>query len=332
VRSGSQLWLEDTPEGFAGRVADLLGRQLDTGRMTEQNRRFVEEHYAVDVAAAGFAQAVNATRARIRQRPFKVLFDLRWMRIGHAGGIEQLVYELASAISKLDSKNEYRFYGPRNALLDWNFPASFRRKLFPSDPIGQRMRDFKFELMDALAEAVGAPRFMNREMRFLRFVNGLDFDLIHSFQGFTYPEFNGFPCVLTMPDLQHLTYPSFFPKEVYNTRENLFRSAVANANHIICISQFTLEEVQKHYGVPREKMSVVWVTPSSACRIKLHPEERTQILQALGIRSPFVFFPAHNWPHKNHERLLTAFQQAIPLLPADLKLILTGGMLAPEDS
>ena len=85
------------------------------------------------------------------------------------------------------------------------------------------MRDFKFELMDALAEAAGAPRFMNREMRFLRFVNDLDFDLIHSFQGFTYPEFNGFPSVLTMPDLQHLTFPSFFPKEVYNTREKLFR-------------------------------------------------------------------------------------------------------------
>lgn len=332
AHSGSHLWLEDTPEGFAGRVADLLEGQLDTDAITERNRRFVEKHYAVDIAAARFAQSVNATRARIRQRPFKVLFDLRWMRIGQAGGIEQLVYELASAVSKLDSKNEYRFYGPRNALLDWDFPPSFRHRFFSSDSKAQRIRDFKFELMDALAQAAGAPRFMNREMRFLRFVHDLDFDLIHSFQGFTYPEFNGFPTVLTMPDLQHLTYPSFFPQEAYNTREKLFRSAVENANHVICISQFTLEEVQRHYEVPREKMSVVWVTPSRACRIKLQPEERTRMLKVLGVQWPFVFFPAHNWPHKNHERLLTAFQQASPRLPADMKLILTGGMLEQVDS
>jgi glycosyltransferase involved in cell wall biosynthesis len=332
VLSGKQLWMEDTPQGFAARVTDVLAGKLDTTGMTQQNRRFVEEQYSIEVAASRFANAVNATRARIRRRPFKVLFDLRWMRIGHAGGIEQLVYELASAISKLDSTNEYRFYGPHNALLDWHFPASFRRKFYSSDASAQRVRDFRFELMDALTQAAGAPRFMNREMRFLRFVNDLDFDLVHSFQGFTYPEFNGFPTVLTMPDLQHLTYPSFFPKEVYNTREQLFRSSVGNAYHIICISKFTLEEVHRHYGVPREKMSVVWVTPSRACRIKLQPEERTRILQVLGIRSPFVFFPAHNWPHKNHERLLTAFQQASPLLPADMKLILTGGMLDQADS
>lgn len=332
VDSGSQLWLEDTPAGFAERVADLLGRQLDASGMTEQNRRFVEDHYALDVAAARFAQAVNATRVRVRQRPFKVLFDLRWMRLGHAGGIEQLVYELASAVSKLDSKNQYRFYGPRNALLDWDFPASFQHKFFPSDSTAQRRRDFKFEIMDALAQAAGAPRFMNREMRFLRFVHDLDFDLVHSFQGFTYPEFNGFPTVLTMPDLQHLTFPSFFPKEVYDTREQLFRSSVEHANHVICISRFTLEEVHRHYGVSREKMSVVWVTPSRACHIKLQPEERARILQLLGVRSPFVFFPAHNWPHKNHERLLSAFQQASPRLPADMKLILTGGLLEQVDS
>jgi glycosyltransferase involved in cell wall biosynthesis len=332
VISGKELWLEDTPEGFAERVMDVLAGTLDTAAMTEQNRRCVEEQYSVNVAASRFAHAVNATRTRRKHQPFKVLFDLRWMRIGRAGGIEQLVYELASAISKLDSTNQYRFYGPRNALLDWHFPGSFQRKLFPSDPTAERIRDFRFEVMDALAEAVGAPRFMNREMRFLRFVNDLDFDLVHSFQGFTYPEFNGFPTVLTMPDLQHLTYPSFFPKEVYNTREKLFRSSAASANHIICISQFTFDEVHKHYGVPREKMSVVWVTPSRACRIQLMTEERHRILQALGVRPPFVFYPAHNWPHKNHERLLTAFHQASTLLPAEMKLILTGGVLDGVDS
>jgi glycosyltransferase involved in cell wall biosynthesis len=331
VRQGEQLWLEDTPDGFAERVIDLLKPHLDIDGMTERNRRFVQQHYSIEVAASSFANAINSTRARIRQRPLKVFFDLRWMRIGYAGGIEQLVYELASTISKLDSTNEYRFYGPRSALLDWQFPRSFQHKFFFSDLPSQQMRDFRYELMDALALATGNPRFMNREMRFLRFVNDLDFDLIHSFQGFTYPEFERFPSIVTVPDLQHLTYPSFFSKDAYTIREKLFRKSVENANHIICISQFTLEEVYKHYGVPREKMSVVWVTPSRASLISLQPLERARVLVDLGIRSQFVFYPAHNWPHKNHERLFMAFRNARRRLPADMKLILTGGRLDPVD-
>ncbi len=331
VRPNERLWLEDTAEGFAARVTELLKGHLNTDKIAEQNRRFVEENYAVDAASSRFADAVIATRSRIRKRPLKVLFDLRWMRIGHAGGIEQLVYELASAISKLDSTNEYRFYGPRSALLDWHFPRSFRRKFFFSDIPAQQIRDFGFELIDAAAQATGAPRFMNREMRFLRFVNKLDFDLIHSFQGFTYPDLAGFPSILTMPDLQHLTFPSFFSQAVYDTRERLFRTSVENANHVICISRFTLEEVHKRYGVAREKMSVIWATPSRSCRIPLRPLQRDRILADLGIRSQFVLFPAHNWPHKNHERLLTAFHDVRHRLPADMKLILTGGTLDQVD-
>jgi glycosyltransferase involved in cell wall biosynthesis len=38
-----------------------------------------------------------------------------------------------------------------------------------------------------------------------------------------------------------------------------------------------------------------------------------------------LFYPAHNWPHKNHIRLLEAFSRAQPDLPSDLRLVLTGG-------
>jgi glycosyltransferase involved in cell wall biosynthesis len=150
---------------------------------------------------------------------------------------------------------------------------------------------------------------------------------VHFFQGFTYPEFSRFPSVVTMPDLQHLSYPQFFSKEAYAMREQLFRTSVENASHVICISRFTLEEVHKLYGVPREKMSVVWITPSRACRIPLRPAERTNILAGLGIRRPFLFFPAHNWPHKNHQRLLIAFAESRAKLPPETKLVFTGGNL-----
>jgi glycosyltransferase involved in cell wall biosynthesis len=330
ARHGYQLWLEDTPKNFAERVADILNGRLEINAIVERNRALIEKNYSIDVTATRFVGAVNATRQHAGRRPFKILFDLRWMQISRAGGIEQLVYELASAISKLDATNEYRFYGPRSTLLDWQFPESFKNKLFFSDNFDQRMRDLRFETVDVLAEATAAPRFMNREMRFLRFVNQLDFDLVHSFQGFSYPEFTGFPSVITIPDLQHITFPEFFSPAEFEIRDRLFRTSIEQASHVICISQFTLEEVRKFYDVPREKLSVVWITPSRSCRIPLPENEQRNILENLRIRFPFLLFPAQNWPHKNHERLLRAFLQARGQLPSNLKLVLTGGRGSPR--
>jgi glycosyltransferase involved in cell wall biosynthesis len=325
ARHGEQLWFEDTPEGFAARVTEILEGRLETGAIVERNRALVEERYSIEVSSKRFAEAVNSARRTAGKRPFKILFDLRWMQIGHAGGIEQLVYELVSSISKLDSRNEYRFYGPRSTLLDWQFPATFKHKFFFNDAIAQRIRDFRYELTDALTDATSNPRFMNREMRFLKFVNELDFDIVHSFQGFAYPELNGFPSVVTFPDLQHLSYPEFFSREAFEIREGLFRDSVEKADHLICISRFTLEDLHKHYGVPRDKMSVVWVAPSRSCRMSLRQDERRRALRELRIDFPFLFYPAHNWPHKNHVRLLEAFSRAQPNLPSDLRLVLTGG-------
>jgi glycosyltransferase involved in cell wall biosynthesis len=327
AEDGIQLWIRDEPAEFAAAVSRLLTGNEETSSQISSGQRYVEEHHTIEVAAGQFHRAVQKTRAVRRTRPFRVLFDLRWMGIGRAGGIEQLVYELASSISKLDATNEYRFLGPRSTLLDWQFPDSFKRKLIYSDSFELQIRDRKSEFIDALMEGSGMPRMLNREMRFLRFLNQLDFDLVHSFQGFNYPEFSQFPSVVTMPDLQHLSYPQFFSKEAYEMREQLFRTSVENANHVICISRFTLEEVHKFYGVPREKMSVVWITPSRACRIPLQLAERTNILAGLGIRWPFLFFPAHNWPHKNHQRLLIAFAESRGKLPPQTKLVFTGGNL-----
>jgi glycosyltransferase involved in cell wall biosynthesis len=324
VQHGVQLWLEDTPETFATRVAEILEGQLDIQAMTERNRSFVQERYSVSITSARFAQAVNTTRSLIKERPFRILFDLRWMQLGYSDEIDQLVHESISAISELDARNEYRFYGPRSKLLDWSFPKTFKRKVFFSDASSQRMRNFSFDATDALALVSGSRPFMTREMRFLRFLNKLDFDLVHSFQGFSHPEFDRFPAIVTIPDLQHLISPQLFSKEDYKLRERLFRSSVENASHIICLSNFTLEAAHHFYAAPRAKMSVVWNMPGQLWRIPIQAAERNRIFSKLGIQAPFVLFPAPNWPHKNHQRLLIAFDQARQYLAKDIKLVLTG--------
>jgi glycosyltransferase involved in cell wall biosynthesis len=50
----------------------------------------------------------------------------------------------------------------------------------------------------------------------------------------------------------------------------------------------------------------------------------------MNLTAPFFFFPAHSWLHKNHARLVEAFQQVASELPADIKLVMTGRPF-PED-
>jgi len=50
----------------------------------------------------------------------------------------------------------------------------------------------------------------------------------------------------------------------------------------------------------------------------------------MGLSGPFLFYPAHCWPHKNHAKLVEAFALVASDLPAELKLVLTGRAFPPE--
>src|SRR5258708_22301316 len=71
-------------------------------------------------------------------------------------------------------------------------------------------------------------------------------------------------------------------------------------------------------------MTTVWIIPSRNVSQKISESRRQSILAGMGLVSPFLFFPAHCWLHKNHAKLVEAFHLALPELPGDLKLVFTG--------
>ena len=225
-------------------------------------------------------------------RPFRLLYDLRWMELGRAGGIEQATHELLAAIGGIDRTNRFRVFGPRSACHEWDFSPGFKVDLHYSDA-GVRL-------------------------------DGLDFDIVHSVCGYTHPDLLDRPGVLTMNDLQHLQYPENFTPADWNDRERLYRQSAAAARHIICISEFTRQDVHRRYGIPLEKMSTIWIIPSRSAWEPVAEGEQARLLDNLGVTEPFLLFPAHCWPHKNHARLVQAFDRVRADLPGRLKLIFTG--------
>jgi glycosyltransferase involved in cell wall biosynthesis len=265
-----------------------------------------------------------------KQSPVKVLYDLRWMRIGAAGGIEQAAYELISSIARLDRRNEYRIYAPRSTCSEWDMPAQFRVRFAYSDAGEKQAEAFGAFCANGLASGLGAHPVMTAPMRSLSKYHELDFDLVHSMPSYIHPDLAGFPGILTINDLQHVHHPEFFTPAQWEERERLYRGSAERARHIVCISEFTRQDVHRQYGIPLERMTTVWIIPSRTAWIRLPERLRADLLAGMGVSGRFLLFPAHCWPHKNHARLVEAMRLIDAELPPDVTLVMTGRPFPPD--
>ena len=320
--NGQNCWLADDPPSFAAKVVEQLRAPSRT--ITEQARKTVLAHNSIPAAAGCYEELACRAVHRKRTRPYKLLYDLRWMKIGKAGGSEQMSYELISEISRLDHRNDYRIHCPRSTYYEWEFPRNFRCRGFFTESTEGKFAALHAGLANQLAASTCRPALLTPEMRALRRYNQLDFDLVHSTCNYSFPEMRAFPHILTMLDLQHVHYPEFFSPEAWAERDNLYRASANQAAHLICISEYTRQDVHKSYGIPLEKMTTVWIIPSRAAWIKVEERQRKSLLARMGLHGRFLFYPAHCWPHKNHRRLVEAFKMVETELPADLQLVLTG--------
>ncbi|HVM59985.1 MAG TPA: glycosyltransferase [Verrucomicrobiae bacterium] len=320
--SGQNCWLRESPSTFAAAVVELL-RGPDRA-VVAGAKATVLAHNSIPVAATPYEELVRRTVNVKRKRPYKLLFDLRWMRIGAAGGQEQMTHELISAISRLDYRNEYRMFCPRSTYYEWEFPRGFRCRGCFTEPTGAKLSALQAGLANLLAQTLRRPQLLTPEMRALRWYHQLDFDVVHSVCGYSHPDLRAFPNILTVHDLQHVHFPEFFSPEARAERERLYRESVGHATHIMCVSEFTRMDLHTSYGVPLEKMTTVWNIPSRAAWLKVEERQRRRLLARMGVRGRYLFFPAHCWPHKNHLRLVEAFKLAEAELPPDIQLVFAG--------
>jgi glycosyltransferase involved in cell wall biosynthesis len=329
VRDGGNCWLADTPSAFAARVVETL-QSVKTPEVVRAAKEQVEATHSIPVAARKFSDLVESTISIKKAKPFRLLYDLRWMEIGRAGGAEQMTHELIAAISHLDHRNDYRVFCPRSTFHEWRFPSEFRVRPIYSDRREYKAESLKAGLVQQFAGGFGLHPVLTPAMRTLRALGRMDFDIVHSMVGYIHPDLEVFPQVLTALDLQHVHHPQFFPEAELRERDRLYRVAARRAHHIICISEYTRQDMHIQYGIPLEKMSAIWAIPSRHSSRLLPDGVCKDLLEGMGIAGPFVFFPAHGWAHKNHARLIEAFDGILGEIPKDMQLILSGRPF-PED-
>lgn len=118
------------------------------------------------------------------------------------------------------------------------------------------------------------------------------------------------PVITTIHDLQFIKYPQYFSnvKRIwlnYSTRYCSVRS-----DHIVAISNFTKDDLQSHYLINKQKVSVIY-NP-----IEIKDKEENFVI----LPSNYIMAVAQQYPHKNLKTLLKAFT----LLPDNMHLVLVG--------
>jgi glycosyltransferase involved in cell wall biosynthesis len=185
-------------------------------------------------------------------------------------------------------------------------------------------------LIAGLADSLGLPALTSPDLQALEFYARLDFTVVHGLPCYVHPDLRRFPSVVTMHDLQHLHYPRFFSPEDIATREREYQESCRRASHILCTSEFTRQDVHRRYGVPLDKMTVVWNLPPRLTGTPLGPAAERRRLAEMGVQPPFLFFPAQPWRHKNHHGLLEAVHLADRELRVGLRIVMTGQPLPPD--
>ncbi|MFQ5653416.1 MAG: glycosyltransferase family 4 protein [Planctomycetota bacterium] len=226
------------------------------------------------------------------------------------GGIRTHIGNLLEAITAEEPANDYvLFYRGRH-----------RPRELPAVAAGAAVETLfqrvPRRLMSYLENSVGWPPVE-------RWRGGLD--VFHGTH-FTLPVTRNARSILTVHDATYLRHPELYGHRKLNDHcyRYLLPRSLERADLVLAISLSTRNDLVELCGVDEER---IWVVPNGLDpRVRPLPrEERGPVLERLGIRRPFVLYPAGTIDRrKNIDNALRAFARAFPRKAARPLLFLTG--------
>lgn len=234
--------------------------------------------------------------------PMRVCIDAR-LSSGRFGGVEQVLVGIGAALSKHeDGDLEYIFLTNRGQD-EWLRPYLGGPCTLLHTPDGPVRR-----------AAQAGLRGIRRRMPFRgpdhplpdydKVVRQVGASLVHLILQYGFK--TGLPTIYQPHDLQHLHLPGLFSDLERARREHEYRLQCSRAEVVVAMTEWGKLDLIENYGLEPEKVAIVpW---ASVLRNYPTPtaEDLRDVAGRLSLPDSFVIFPAHTWPHKNHERLLEA--------------------------
>ena len=220
--------------------------------------------------------------------PTRVGVNLLWLRPGIVGGSEEYLVRQLLGLAEIGVEGE----------LDVTVFA------LPSFRAAHPDVAAAFDVVDAPVSGDSRPRRVLAEATWLAAeARRRRLALVHHGGGTVPARTGGAPAVLTVHDLQVLSFPEFFsPVKRAYLRAALPRS-VRRAAALCVPSAFVAGTVREAFGVPRDRVTVV---PHGLRPPAVAPTPIAELRARYGLPERFVVYPAITHPHKDHVTLVRA--------------------------
>lgn len=197
-------------------------------------------------------------------------------------GVGQYAYNLLLNIYKLDTKNKYIIYLKNPPLKDlppqrsnWEYRVFGPQKLWTKIALPFKLFTQKEKL-------------------------NLFFSLSHYS-----PAFSPFPTIPTIHDLGYLQYQSQFTKKDLYQLTNWTKQSIKKAQHIITVSNFSKNEIEKIYKIDPKKISIAFNGVGDIPEIS--EIDSKKILAKFKITKPYFLYLGTLKPNKNIPFLIKSF-------------------------
>lgn len=160
------------------------------------------------------------------------------------------------------------------------------------------------------------------EFSFRRFVNQLKPDVVFSPESYMSIGVN-MPTVITTHDLAYLHYPKYNKKVHINYLKRWFPRFHESATSIICVSNYTRDDVIEQYGIERSKLKVIYNGVSQE-GVEYSSEELDQFKHDHRLDRPYFLYLGAIHPRKNIVKLIEGFNYFKAMNGTEHILVLAG--------
>jgi glycosyltransferase involved in cell wall biosynthesis len=143
-------------------------------------------------------------------------------------------------------------------------------------------------------------------------------DLLHQTYYQMKPLVAKVPVVVTVHDMIHELFPQYFPADDPTSRRKAL--SVAAADHIICVSKSTAEDLIAVLGVPRRKIAVIPL----GCSATFGDIKQTVVDEWRPETRPYVLYVGERGIYKNFTRFIEAYAGSARMV-REFDLLVFGG-------
>ena len=235
-------------------------------------------------------------------RKISVAVNMLWCVAGKVGGSEEYLVRQLNGLGAIDSPYAVTLYAPRG--FSSAHPELLEKHRFIEAPSNCRRRETRVLIENTWL--VGKTRGS---------------DIVHHGGG-TLPSRTTGATLLTVHDVQYLTYPEYFSSYKLHYLRNRVPSSVRKSDAVAVPSAYVSATLSDSFGVSPEKIQVVrhGVSPNLGATATPEAELRSRFDLGAG---DVLFMPAITHPHKNHEFLLR--MMSAHWSDPKLRLVLAGG-------